>query len=97
MPKSYLVCCYIEIRDPEALTAYAKISGPAVEASGGRILARGGRVLSLEGGIEERTIVVEFNSFEEAIAFYNSDDYQLALEALGDGAVRDFRIVEGVE
>lgn len=97
MPKAYIVCCYREIKDPDCLDAYAKLGGPAVEANGGRILARGGRVHSLEGGIEERTIVVEFNSFEEALAHYHSDVYKLALEALGDGAVRDMRIVEGVE
>ena len=74
---------------PEALAAYAKL--------GGRILARGGRVQSLEGGIEERTIIVEFDNFEAALAHYNSDAYQQALFALGDGAVRDMRIVEGVE
>ncbi len=97
MPKAYLVGCYREIKNPQALAAYAKLAGPAVEANGGRILARGGRVHSLEGGIEERTIVVEFDSFEAALAFCNSDAYQLALEALGDGVVRDLRIVEGIE
>lgn len=97
MPKAYLVGCYRKIKDPKALAAYAKLGGPAVEANGGRILARGGRVISLEGGIEERTIVVEFKDVEAALAHYNSDAYQLALEALGDGAVRDMRIVEGVE
>ena len=97
MPKAYLVGCYREIQDPKALAAYAKIGGPAVEANGGKILARGGRVLSLEGGIEERTIVVEFNNFEAALNHYYSDTYQQALVALGDGVVRDMRIVEGTE
>lgn len=96
MPKAYLVGCYREIKNPEALAAYAKIGGPAVVANGGKILARGGRVHSLEGGIAERTIVVEFESFEAALAHYHSDAYQKALEALGDGADRDFRIVEGL-
>ena len=97
MPKAYLVICYREVTNPEALAAYTKLGGPAVVANGGRILARGGRVQAFEDGIEERTIVVEFDSFEEALAHYNSDSYQLALAALGDGAVRDMRIVEGVE
>ena len=60
-------------------------------------MARGGRVQSLEGGIEERTVVVEFNDFDAALAHYNSDAYQKALAALKDGAVRDVRVVEGVE
>ncbi len=97
MPKAYIVTCYREIRNPDALAAYAKLGGPAVEANGGRFLARGGRVQSLEGGIEERTVVVEFDNFDAALAAYNSDAYQEALAALGDGAVRDLRVVEGVE
>lgn len=95
MPKAYLVACYHEIIDPEALAAYAKLSGPAVEKNGGKFLARGGRVKSLEGGFEERTIIIEFENFEAACAHYNSTAYQQALAALGDGAVRDIRIVEG--
>lgn len=97
MPKAYIVTCYREIRNPDALAAYAKLGGPAVEANGGRFLARGGRVQSLEGGIEERTVIVEFDNFDSALAHYNSDAYQEALVALGDGAVRDLRVVEGVE
>jgi len=97
MPKAYIVSLYREVRNPGALAAYAKLGGPAVEANGGRFLARGGRVQSLEGGIEERTVVVEFNDFDAALAHYNSDAYQKALAALKDGAVRDVRVVEGVE
>ena len=63
MPKAYLVICYREVTNPEALAAYTKLGGPAVVANGGRILARGGRVQAFEDGIEERTIVVEFDSF----------------------------------
>lgn len=97
MPKAYIVACYREIKDPDALAAYAKKGGPAVAANGGRFVARGGRVLSLEGGIEERTVIVEFDDFDAAVAHYHSDAYQEALAALGDGAVRDMRIVEGVD
>ena len=97
MPKAYLVGLYRDVRDPDALAAYAKLAAPTVEANGGRILARGGRVHSLEGGIEERTVVIEFDDFDAALAHYNSDAYQDALAALGDGAVRDMRVVEGVD
>jgi uncharacterized protein (DUF1330 family) len=97
MPKAYFVACYREISDPEALAAYAKLGGPAVMASGGRVLARGGRVQSLEGGIGLRTVVIEFDSFDAAVAFYHSDAYLQARTALGDGAIRDIRVVEGIE
>ena len=97
MPKAYIVACYRELKNADALTDYAKIAGPAVKENGGRFLARGGRVASLEGGIEERTVIIEFDSFEAAVAHYNSDAYKAALVALGDAAVRDMRVVEGVE
>jgi len=40
--------------------------------------------------------VIEFESYAAALAAYDSEDYQRALAALGDGAERDIRIVEGV-
>ena len=97
MPKAYLVSLYSEIKDADALAAYAKLAGPAVAANGGRFLARGGRLKSLEGGIEERTVIIEFDSFDTALAHYESAAYQEALAKLGDGVVRDVRLVEGVE
>ena len=50
-----------------------------------------------EHGVKERTVVIEYPSLEKATAAYDSAGYAEALNALGDGAVRDFRIVEGVE
>jgi uncharacterized protein (DUF1330 family) len=49
-----------------------------------------------EQGVKERTVVVEYPSLEKATAAYDSPAYAEALKALGHGAVRDFRIVEGV-
>ena len=68
MPKAYVVACYREIKDPDKLAAYAALAGSALGTSVGRPLARGGRVQSLEGGINERTVIVEFDSFEAAVA-----------------------------
>ena len=49
-----------------------------------------------EAGFEQMTIVVEFDSYEIALAAYESDDHKKMLAALGSGVERDFRIVEGV-
>ncbi len=97
MAKAYIVSCYREITDPEKLAAYGELAGPALMAHGARPLARGGRVQALEGGINERTVIVEFDSFEAAVSAYNSPAYQEARAVLGDSAVRDTRVVEGVE
>jgi uncharacterized protein (DUF1330 family) len=62
---------------------------------GARILARGDAVVAREQGLRQRTVVVEYPNLEKATAAYDSPAYAEALKALGDGAVRDFRIVEG--
>jgi uncharacterized protein (DUF1330 family) len=95
MAKAYWVVCYRNIRKPEALAAYAKLAAPAVQAGGGRILVRGAPAKTHEAGLDQRTVVSEFPSLEAAIATHDSPAYQEALRALGDGAERDFRIVEG--
>ena len=97
MPKGYWVSVYRTITDPEKLAAYNELAGPAVRAGGGRILVRGGRVVAHDAGIAERTVLVEFDSFEQALAAHESATYQKALVALSDGVERDFRIVEGID
>jgi uncharacterized protein (DUF1330 family) len=95
--KGYWVSTYRTISDPEKLAAYNELAGLAVRAGGGRTLVRGGRVLAYDAGIAERTVLVEFDSFEQALATYESEAYQKALAALSDGVERDFRIVEGLD
>jgi len=96
MAKAYWVVCYREIKDPAKLAAYANLAAPAIEAGGGRMLARGTAVKAYESGQLERTVVIEFDSVEHATAVHASPAYQAALNALGDGAVRDMRVVPGV-
>ncbi|WP_409464590.1 DUF1330 domain-containing protein [Amycolatopsis sp. GA6-003] len=96
MSKGYWVSVYRSISDQEKLAAYDKLARLAVKAGGGRVLVRGGRVAAHDAGIAERTIVIEFDSFEQAAATRESAAYQEALVALGDAVERDFRIVEGL-
>ena len=95
--KGYWVSAYRTISDPGKLAAYNELARPAVQAFGGRTFVRGGRVVAHDAGIAERTVLVEFDSFEQAVAAHESAAYQKALAALGDGVERDFRIVEGVD
>lgn len=96
MAKAYWISCYREITDATRLAAYAKLAGPAIEAGGGRFLARASAAKAYEAGLPERTVLIEFDSVEQAIAVHDSVDYQAALAALQGGAVRDLRIVPGV-
>ncbi|OKJ13841.1 DUF1330 domain-containing protein [Kitasatospora sp. CB01950] len=95
MAKGYWVSVHPAISAPEELTAYDNLADPAVRAAGGRLLSRGSRVVAHEAGITQRTVVVEFDTFEQAVAAYESEAYQNALVALPDGYQRDFRIIEG--
>ncbi|MFI6938600.1 DUF1330 domain-containing protein [Streptomyces sp. NPDC050418] len=98
MPKGYWVSVYRTISDPEKVAAYDKLAGPAVAAAGGRLLVGSvSRGVAYDAGVAERTILVEFDSFEQAVAARESAAYQEALAALSDGVERDFRIVEGTD
>lgn len=96
MAKAYMVVCYHSVSDEEALKAYAKIAAPATQAAGGRYLARGNPAKTYESGLDQRTVIVEFDSVAQAIAAHDSPGYQAALKALGNGAKRDVRLIEGL-
>ena len=97
MAKGYWVSVYPTITDPEGLGVYNELAGVAVRAAGGRVLASiGSRVVAHEAGIAERVVLIEFDSFEQAVAAYESAAYQKALAELPDGFERDFRVIEGL-
>jgi uncharacterized protein (DUF1330 family) len=96
MAKGYVVVTYRKINSQEKWAAYAKLAAPAIQKAGGRFIVRGMPAKVYEKGMNERVVMVEFDSLQKAIAAHDSSDYQEALRVLGDGAERDFRIVEGV-
>jgi uncharacterized protein (DUF1330 family) len=96
LAKGYWVSAYRSVSDPDKLAAYAKLAGPAITGGGGTFLARGEPVAVYEHGLKQRTVVIEFESVAQAIATHDSPAYQEAVAALGDGAIREIRIIEGV-
>jgi uncharacterized protein (DUF1330 family) len=97
MAKGYWVAAYRVIHDASKLAAYGPLATAVVKAAGGRFLVRGGEVAAFESGLKERTVIVEFPTYEQALATYQSEAYQKALAVLGDGAVRDARVVAGID
>lgn len=95
MAKAYWIVFYREVRKPDALAAYAKLSGPAITAAGGRMLARGMPAEVREAGLLQRTVLIEFDSLEKAKTAYETPAYRAALAVLGDAVERDIRFVEG--
>jgi uncharacterized protein (DUF1330 family) len=96
MAKAYWVATYRSISNPDALAEYAKLAGPSITAGGGKFLVRGVPAKTYEAGLAQRTVVIEFDSVAAATAAHDSAGYQAALKALGNGAERDIRILEGV-
>jgi uncharacterized protein (DUF1330 family) len=94
MAKAYWITCYRSIKNPDKLAAYAKLAGPSIQAAGGRFLVRGAPARTFEAGLNQRTVITEWDSVQHAVAAHDSPGYQEALRVLGDAAERDVRIVE---
>lgn len=95
MPKGYVIA-RVDIKDPAAYARYAEAASKAIALYGARPIARGGRSEQLEGPARKRNVVLEFDSFEAARAYYYSAEYQAA-KALREGAAdMEMVVVEGV-
>ena len=93
MAKGYWITCYRSVPDEARIKSYARLADPAIEAHGGRFLARGIPVKAYEFGLNQRLVVIEFESVKKAIEAYESPEYQAALTILKDSAERDVRII----
>ncbi len=96
MAKGYCIVMFHSVGDAAKVEAYRRLAAPVIRAAGGAFLVGGLPTRTYEDGRMERTVVIEFDSVERAIATRESPAYQAALQVLGDGAARDVRIVEGV-
>lgn len=93
MKAYWIVRCHVN--DLNEFSKYAKLAGPIIHKHNGNFLARGGEQKELEGDGYERTVLVEFNSSEQAYKCYNSKEYQEALVFVKNSAERLVVIVEG--
>ena len=72
-------------------------AGGIEQANGGRFLVRGMAAKVYEAGVQQRVVVIEFDTLALALAAHDTPAYQAALKELDGGAVeRDLRIVEGI-
>jgi uncharacterized protein (DUF1330 family) len=97
MKKGYWVVAYRTVGDEATMKSYGALASAALGQFEARLLVGSGNaVTALEAGLKQLTVVVEFDSYDQALAAYESADYKKALVALGSSVERDFRIVEGV-
>ena len=86
----------VDVTDPELFAEYRKLVSATVEQYGGKYLVRGGETEVVEGDrTPHRTVVIEFESYERARAWYHSDEYAPALKMRLDSANSSVIIVDG--
>lgn len=93
--KGYWIA-HVTVTEPDAYKNYTDAAPEAFKKYNARILARGGRHQQFEGEGRPRNVVIEFDTFEDAIACYNSPEYQSARKHRQNAGVADIVIVEGV-
>ncbi len=96
MPKGYWVV-HVDVDDPQVYEDYKAANAPALAEFGGRFVVRGGAQQVREGQARGRTVVIEFDSYEQAVACYECDAYQHAISLRQPVASGDFVIVEGYD
>lgn len=94
MAKGYVIA-RISVLDPEAYPAYVALASEAIKKYGGKPLARGGKCEIVEGEGRMRNVIIEFESFEQAKAYYYSPEYFAARKARMGISVGDIVVVEG--
>lgn len=94
MPKGYIIC-HISVRNPEAYKEYVEKDTPIIQASGGRFIVRGGQADVVEGELLDRHVVIEFPSYEQALAAYHDPEYQEVAEIRRRNADATIVVVEG--
>ncbi|MBA1321799.1 DUF1330 domain-containing protein [Pseudomonas shirazensis] len=95
--KAYWIA-HVDISDLEQYQQYTQRAPAAFKAYGGKFLARGGRSEALEGrSTPQRSVVIEFDSYEQALACYRSAEYQDACSHRQGVAKAEVIIVEGFE
>lgn len=94
---AYLIA-NIEIKDAERIKDYLTATPEILEKYTGRFLARGGQILNLEGNWNpKRIVVVEFDTFEKAKAFWNASEYKPLKELRQASANTQMIIVDGIQ
>lgn len=96
MPKGYVIA-HVDVHNPDGYTDYVKANGPLFEKWGGTPIIRGGRSTEVEGDLPTRHVVVEYPSYQAALDFYHSPEYQENLKIRLANAVSSVVVVEGAE
>lgn len=95
MAKGYWIG-HITVKDEAAYERYKEANAVPFQKYGGRFLVRGGKFKCLAGETRERHVVIEFESFEAAMACYSSPEYQDAQKWQKASSDNDIIVIEGI-
>ncbi|KQX34075.1 hypothetical protein ASD04_17695 [Devosia sp. Root436] len=94
MAKGYWIA-QVDVEDMDRYNEYSAVIDATLAPFGGRFLVRGGRREAVEGATRQRAIIIEFNSYEQALACYRSPAYQAIIPLRSGAAIADIVVVEG--
>ena len=96
MPKGYWVG-RVDVTNPDGYKEYVAANAVPFRKYGARFLVRGGKFECMEGESRSRTVVIEFEDYETALACYRSPEYQHAMALRKGHAVADILVIEGYD
>ncbi|UAB90801.1 DUF1330 domain-containing protein [Ruegeria sp. SCSIO 43209] len=96
MAKGYWVA-HVDVDDIETYKSYIAANAAPFADYGAKFLVRGGERSEPEGKARARTVVIEFPSYEQALACYESDAYQAAKSLRDPVSTGDLVIIQGYE
>jgi uncharacterized protein (DUF1330 family) len=96
MAKGYWIG-HIDVSNPEGYKAYVAANAEPLRKYGARFLVRGGQFEAKEGESRSRSVVIEFPSYEAALACYHSPEYQRAIALRTPHSTGDVIVIEGYD
>lgn len=96
MAKGYWIVNNV-VHDLDIYNKYKEANAAPLAEYGAKFLVRGGQQESREGTNHPRTVVIEFPSYEAALACYDSEGYTKAVAIREPAADGNLIIVEGYD
>ena len=96
MSKGYWIA-RVDVTDDNAYKGYIAANAEAMAKFGARFLVRGGSFENPEGSARARNVVIEFPSYEAALACYRSAEYADALAIRLKASKADVIIIAGYD
>ena len=96
MSKGYWVA-NVDISNPDEYKKYVAANAVPFRKYGAKFLTRGGKSEMVEGKLRSRVVVLEFPSFEAALACYRSPEYAAAKKLREAASVADIVVLEGYD